>query len=158
MLRPDKQALKRATSMLVRAAGGQEAAVGFTRLSRHQALSDYGNPSADMATRFAPIDVVADLEALTHDTPDHPAVTRQLARLAGYDLVRLPEVRAGGDLSTQLFDVIRETSEVTLMVGQHLRDAEGVGFRGAAIGAVRREIADAVRALLELDALIAGDE
>lgn len=158
MLSPDKQALKRATGQLVRAAGGQEAAVAFTRLSRHQVLSDYANPSADMATRFAAIDVVADLESLTHGTPGHPVVTRQLARFAGYALVRLPAVRAGDDLSDQLFDVIRETSEVTLLIGKHLQENGGAGFRGRELSDIRREISEAVQALLELDALIEGEE
>jgi hypothetical protein len=162
MLSADKQALKVATGRLVRAAGGQEAAVGFTRLTRHQALSDAASVTAEHAARFAPIDVIADLEAVTVGTPGHPVVTRQLARQAGYALVRLPTRQripapADRELADHLCTIMREAGEVTLILGGHLRCGEIPAGRDAA--QLRREIDDAIQALVELDQVLqAGGE
>lgn len=152
-LSPDKQALKRATGRLVKAVGGQEAAVAFTRLHRHQVLSDYANPAADHAERFAPIDVIADLEGITHGTAGHPVVTRALARAAGFALVPLPAARcAVDDLGCHLSAIIRESADVTLALSLALSRP----LADAGRAALRREIAEAVQALVELDAALAG--
>lgn len=87
---PEKQAIKAASKALVRAAGGVEAAAEFSRPNK-TVLSDYGRPEGDS---FMPVDVVADLEAITHGTTGHPLVTRHLATRAGYALVQLPAADA----------------------------------------------------------------
>lgn len=84
---PDKQALKVAMRGLVKAVGGVEAAEGFCR-ARKSSLSDYGNSHSD---GFAPIDVVADLEAITVGLPGWPHVTRKLCQANGGVFVRLPD-------------------------------------------------------------------
>jgi hypothetical protein len=159
VLSADKQALKRAFGRLVRAAGGQEAAVGFTRLVRHQALSDYANPASDQADRFAPADVIADLESVTHGLPGHPAMTRELARQAGFALVPLPTSAAvDPNLAAHMARIIRETSDVT----GHLADtlateatATEPGERGPRL---LREIDEALQSLIDLRAaLVAGN-
>lgn len=151
-LPPEKQALKAATARLVRAAGGQEAAVGFTRFARHQALSDFANPADEHAARFISADAIADLEAVTHGTPGHPAVTRQLARLAGYQLVPMPKPRGGGaDLACHLQAIIRESADVTMDLSLHLKGTPGP----ADAARLRTEVAEAIQALAELDAALA---
>lgn len=70
--------LKAATRKLVRDAGGCEFAE--TRVGKTK-LAEYGAPN--MPDRFAPIDVIADLEKST----GQPLVTRELAAAAGYELV-----------------------------------------------------------------------
>ncbi len=149
---PEKQALKTATARLIRAAGGQEAAVAFTELSRHQALSEYASPAPEHAHRFARIDVVADLEAVSHGTPGHPVVTRQLARAAGFLLVPMPGARGDlPDLGSHLSAIIRETADVTLNLSLHLnRDAAASPSR------LRSEVAQAIQALVELDAALSA--
>ncbi|AYJ85318.1 hypothetical protein D3Y57_04690 (plasmid) [Sphingomonas paeninsulae] len=83
---PAKQAVKAASKALVRAAGGLEAAAEFSRPNK-SVLGEYGRPEGDC---FMPVDVVEDLEAITHGQAGHPIVTRHLAARAGYALVKLP--------------------------------------------------------------------
>lgn len=149
----DRQALKVAFGRLVRSVGGQEAAVQFTRFTRHQALSDFANPSAEHAQRFAPIDAVADLEAISHGTAGHPVVTRQLARLAGYALVPLPRPRGeAADFAGHLQAIIRESADVTMDLSLHLQKAPGPEEAAKLIA----ETDEAIQALVELRAVLAG--
>lgn len=83
----DKQAIKRDTKALIRAAGGVEAAASYSRTGK-TAMGDYQNRNIDS---YMPIDVVADLEAVTHDTAGWPIITRRLATMAGGAFVELPE-------------------------------------------------------------------
>lgn len=153
MLSPFKQALKLATRELVRAAGGQEAAVGFTRFARHQALSDFGNPAPEHDARFIPVDAVADLEAVTRGTPGWPQVTRALARTQGFALVPLPAPRGeGADLPDHFRAIVKETADVTALLSFHLRDVP----KPEDVAALRREVAQAQEALAELDAALAA--
>lgn len=106
---PARQALKAASKALVRAAGGVEAAAEFSRPNK-TALSDYGRPEGDC---FMPIDVVEDLEAITHGQVGHPLVTRHLAKRAGYALVELPSADALEiDWLAQVGDLCAESTRV----------------------------------------------
>ncbi len=96
-LPPVKQGAKVASRALVRAVGGQEACPGFARYTRHQAYSEFA--SIEHGDKFMPIDVVIDLEAVTHGAPGHPHVTRYLCERAGGAFVALP----AADLSTRDF-------------------------------------------------------
>lgn len=149
-LPPEKQALKAATRRLVASVGGQEAAVLFTRFVRHQALSDFGNPAEE--ARFIPADTIADLESLSHGTPGHPVVTRTLARIQGFDLVPLPKARAdGADFAAHLQAIIRESADVTMDLSLHLKGTP----TPADAAKLRTEVAEAIQALVELDAALA---
>lgn len=150
---PEKQALKLAFGRLVRAAGGQEAAVGFTRFARHQAFSDFASAQPEHDARFAPIDAVADLEAVTCGAAGHPIVTRQLARQAGFALVPLPRARAcEADFAVHLARVVTESADVTAALSYHLRAVPDA----ASARALREETAQAIQALVELDAALAA--
>lgn len=154
----EQVALKVAFGQLVRAVGGQEAAVAFTPLSRHQSLSDYANPAVD---RHAPIHVVAALEAVAVDTPGHPVVTRQMARLHGFELAPMPAARPDrDDLARHLVRVVRESADVTCALSEHLqrcsRSLDGQPLCQDVAG-LRQEIAEAIRALVELDAALEGE-
>ena len=159
-MKVDKEALKRATRELVAATGGQEACIGFSRIKRHQAFSDYGSASEQHAATFMPADVIADLEGVTSTKEGHPLVTRELARQQGYQLVRLPLPGARGSLSLaeHLPTIIRESADVTLLLSTHLSKLETYRTEavrdGAAVQNMRREIAGAIRALVECDAAL----
>lgn len=88
----DRQMLKHAVRQLVAAAGGGERAAQASRVSQQQ-ISNYGN--VNMAESFAPVDVIADLEAVTQGAPGAPHVTRVLALLAGFALVPVASPPAG---------------------------------------------------------------
>jgi hypothetical protein len=81
----DYAALKAATRQLVSAAGGGNEAAKATRVGQ-QVLSGYGSLAPEHRDRFAPLDVVADLEAEC----GQPIVTRKLAALNNCLLVQLP--------------------------------------------------------------------
>jgi len=81
----DYVALKAATRQLVTAVGGGNEAAKATRVSQ-QVLSGYGSVGDEHHERFAPADVIADLEAEC----GQPIVTRKLAELANCLLVQLP--------------------------------------------------------------------
>jgi alkylation response protein AidB-like acyl-CoA dehydrogenase len=148
---PDKQALKAASKRLVRAVGGVEAAAQYSRPMLSQ-LSAYGHPNAP---EFMPVDVIADLEAVTHQTPDHPVVTRMLARKAGFALVKIPVAPTGAaDWHREIGAISKEVSEVISPVCELLGDgritAEEIRSRG-----LREQIAEAQERLAALDALCA---
>lgn len=75
-------ALKTATRHLVDEAGGIDAAGASTRVGRATMAQYYSRDERNAAV-YAPLDVIADLEAAT----GVPTITRHLARLAGYELV-----------------------------------------------------------------------
>lgn len=82
--------LKRRTDKLIDLCGGLVEAANETRAGK-SSLANYAD-SRDVgaaANLWAPIDIIADLEAAAGE----PLVTKELARLAGYDLLPL----AGAD-------------------------------------------------------------
>lgn len=87
----DYEALKAATHRLVEMCGGPaSAAQGVSRVASKGTLSRYGSTAPEHAETFAPIDVIADLEADCGD----PVVGRALAGIAGYVLVPVGTVGA----------------------------------------------------------------
>lgn len=109
----DYKAVKAAFRLLVQEAGGPVAAAKITRVSDTM-LSNYGNPNNEDC--FAPIDVVADLEAEVGT----PIVTCKLADLMGFDLVprngpdKLEIEHIGrhlGDVSSAMTETIRSMAD-----------------------------------------------
>lgn len=81
-----QMSLKAAQRRLIRAAGGLESAASVTRVNK-TTLGYYGQIEHE---QHMAADVIGDLEADVGD----PIVTRELARLAGYQLVPLGESAA----------------------------------------------------------------
>ena len=108
-----QQRLKAASSDLVSAAGGIEAAADLLGRGK-SSIGRYVNRNDEDYSM--PIDAVAALERVTHGTAGHPQVTRELCRLAGGVFVPLPQAGASHDclragvmrLSSELGDVARE--------------------------------------------------
>ncbi|MGQ3674275.1 hypothetical protein ACT6QH_02060 [Xanthobacter sp. TB0139] len=143
--RADYLSLKGAMRRLVEACGGQESAASVTRVAP-QTLSRYGHPQEHV---FAPVDVVADLEA----DADAALVTRELAALTGHVLVRLPQGVAGqGRWVRHISDIVQDASALTGRLARALEDdgrvtadeVRGLGLRGA--------IREAMEGLAALDA------
>jgi|GEM_PF-903856 len=108
LARVDYLSLCAATRDLVEANGGYEAAGASTRVS-FQRLANY---AANSDPSFMPVDIVADLERKSGE----PCVTRRLARLAGYLLVKLPEGGERDDVWT------RHLSELATLCADLMRD------------------------------------
>ena len=136
--------IKAATRDLVRSVGGGTEGARLCRV-RQQDLSDYG--SRDVAARFMPADVVADLEAVAA----HPFVTEALAREAGFSLFRLPEADAlPGDLLGHLSHFAKEGGEVMALIAMHAPD--GITAREVRDSNLIGEIDQALAALVNMRA------
>ena len=139
----DYLALKASTRGLLKLAGGQEAASSATRVGQ-QALSRYGAASEPEA--FAPIDVIADLEAETGE----PVVTRALAHLAGFDLVSR-EKGDGQPLPRRLGCIAKEAGDVVASLANALADGTVTHAERVLVEAETQElIAEAHRLLAAL--------
>lgn len=149
---PEALALKVASKALIRAAGGTDGA-GETIGARQQRMSDCGNPH----TRdFLRIDEVAALEDVTAGAPNHPLITRTLARRQGYSLVRLPAaIPARADLLKLLGEQAKEGGDIAAAILSAL--ADGVVTKREA-GSVRVQIAELITVAVAMDAELAAIE
>lgn len=76
---------------LIEDVGGLEAASAITDLS----TSQLGRYQSKTERDSMPARIIEQLEAITHGKPNHPAMTRHLARRQGYVLVPLPLTMPG---------------------------------------------------------------
>lgn len=102
--RREYEALKGATKALVKSFGSLEEAAGVTR-SDPARLSRFGN--VHEKGMFAPIDVIADLEARL----GRPVVTTILADMLGYVLVPKEDARRTPDLVQHVGMLAKESGE-----------------------------------------------
>lgn len=98
-------ALKAETRRLIKACGGVESAASVTRVD-FQTLSRYSRPQEQ---QFIPVDVIADLE----QDCGEPVVTRALADLAGYDLVKRESAAEPGEAERAFQALVSAEGEVT---------------------------------------------
>ena len=138
----DYAALKAATRKLLAAAGGGNEGAKATRVGQ-QVLSSYGSLGAEHAERFAPIDVIADLEAEC----GQPLVTRRLAELSNCLLVPLPIADGFDAVSRQTMRSAQEYAELIASV----MAAKADGRIDA--GEARRLLADIRDLMVELAGL-----
>lgn len=139
--------IKAETRLSVRDCGGQEAAAeACGRISRHQSLSEYGNPA--LRERFIGLDTAAELDRFS----GNPRFARLLAGLAGYMLVRRPEGTDGptrlGRLTGQ---AMRETAQIFERLGAALDDGQISADEDSEIA---REIDEALEILATLRAAV----
>lgn len=137
---PEKIALKRAVEEMVKGVGGLEACAPFCRVGKTRLAEYY---SGHMADRFAPIDVIADLEPMARERTGWPHVTSVLCTLMGGTFVMLPERPA---TTADIFALLAGLSK-------EMADATGVICRAMADGSMDRD--EALAALAEVDQLIA---
>ncbi|WP_316979989.1 hypothetical protein [Shumkonia mesophila] len=142
--------IKAGTRELTKLAGGQEAAAGVTRRS-HVSIGRYGRPQDP---DFAPVDVVADLEAEVGAVP----VTRVLADLAGFVLVAKPKVAGGPDWARQVGGFAKEAGEAISRLGAALAKDGTVTAEEIRALNLRREVREAMEALAAVDASLRAIE
>lgn len=143
----DYRRIKAGTRDLLEACGNARAAALHTRLQqpRLDACASDAQPRD-----FLPADVVADLEAAC----GRPVLTAALAELAGCALVPLPAWRAAVSGLDALVAAARETSEA--VAAGWAAHSDGV-VTPAERETLKRELRDAVAALLALDARLDDD-
>ncbi|WP_319413910.1 phage regulatory CII family protein [uncultured Cohaesibacter sp.] len=142
--------LRRRCRELTKKAGGVECAAEITRVSPAQ-MARYGQPQG---VDWMPVDVVADVEKDIGE----PVVTRALAQVLGFELVKLPEGRWEGDISQQLASMFAEAGDIGRKIGECLADDGCISKDEARRYRLRKEIADALEVLVGMDAAIAKIE
>lgn len=142
----DYAGLKTATRVLTKAIGNQCDAAQATRVGQ-QAISTYASTSDDHSDVFAPVDVIADLEAEC----GQPIVTRKLAELSQHELVPLPELlRDGKGLEQISGAAVKEAGEFLSVLGSALSDGTLGEKELAAVSAEGREVIAVVWRLIRL--------
>lgn len=138
--------LKTAFRDLVKLVGTQQKCAERTRVDQ-TTISNYGSTDSRNDETFAPIDVIADLEAEVG-----PVVTRELAALANHMLVPLPPRGAGADAwADALGNTSMQVGDVLVAIGASIRDQK---ITPAERAKAKREIREAHQALAVLDAML----
>jgi len=114
---------------LIESAGGLEACSEESGISTSQ-LQRYTSKSEKDSI---PVRVIEALEAVTHGKPNHPVITRHLARRAGYVLVPLPTVAVGeGEWNRYIARLSTEASSLIAGIAEDLADDHDVSSAEAA--------------------------
>ncbi len=145
--------LKAATRDLMGVAGGTDGAAETLsrgdRRVRQQRMSDCQLANTE---EFLRLDEVGRLEDVAIRTPAWPHVTRALAQRHGFDLVRRPEALPTElDWCGAIAGAVKEFGEAQQKILAAL--PTGVTARKVREGDIRREIAEAIVALMQIDAL-----
>jgi len=141
----DYRGLRLASTDLIEALDNQRRAARHTRVGQGH-LSRYVSDNPDCAETFMPIDVVADLEA----NASEPFVTRRLAEIAGYELVRVEAEHMPSSDEAALLAGARASTEALAEAWKALADGEKTPAERRLVHAKLRE---AVRALQWVDRL-----
>lgn len=113
----DRFSLKATFRQLLKLAGGQEAAALITR-GKHQTLNRYGNPNEEDC--HAPVDVIADLE---RDIGE-PIITKHLAEMHGFMLVKKSAVAADASLIAHLSTLASESGQTIQAIAEGIADQQ----------------------------------
>jgi len=146
-------ALKIATRDLIGTVGGTDGAAATLsrgdRRVRQQRMSDVQHPNTE---DFLHLHEIGRLEDVAIRTPAWPHVTRALADRHGFDLVRRPDALPTDiDWCGAIAAAVKEFGEAQQAILTALPD--GVTGREVRDSDIRGQIADAIRALCQLDAL-----
>lgn len=137
----DYKGLKMAFRELVSMVGGVQRAAHVTRVDKAR-ISLYCNPNS---TQFAPMDVVADLEAECGDY----VVTRFLAGLAHLELMQRPRGRAIDCVASGIKALSRDAADAVSAMAQAAVDGE---ISPEEADEIIRETQDLMRSASEVEA------
>lgn len=140
------RALNAATRHLIDTIGSQDAAAMFTRVERSTLAQYLSNefPSS------IPADVTADLEFVAGDL----IVTRALAEVGGYVLIKKPPVAGTTDWMAHFAHITKEGGDVFSRIGEAVGDDGKISLDESHRLGLRKEIGEAIRALFEADAAL----
>jgi hypothetical protein len=144
-----QQMVKRAFRKLVETVGGQELAADYLGLSQ-SVISDYCNINT---ARFAPANVIIDLEAVTHEGIGHPIMTRLMARMAGYAVVALPQDQSlcPRNVMPLVAAQAKESGDITANIIDGLADGT---LDAAEAAAARARVAELMQLCASMDAAL----
>lgn len=142
--------LKQASKRLIKSCGGLEAAAMVTRVG-HSELARYYDPSEKL---FMPIDVAADLEAISRN----PLVSRCLADMLGFSLIPI-EYQSSQEpahhWTALLANLGEETASVLRQIGAALVDHGTLTASSVNNYQLTRHLDSLIQAALQLKASIA---
>ncbi len=138
------RALKVSTKALVRSNGGLDTASMSTRLSA-STLGHYQNADHE---GYIPIDVVADLEL----TVGNPVVTKTLADMQGYLLVKKPKAPSSECWLKMLGDVSKECGEVISGIAKVI--AGDAKITAKELKKLRKDVMEAMEILATIDSIL----
>lgn len=141
---------------LIEAAGGLEACMEETGLSTSNLQRYYSK--ADRHSM--PARVIEALESVTHGKPDHPVMTRYLARRQGFVLVPLPHCIPGeGEWNRHISRLSAEAGNLISGMAEDLADDLRIDPKEAArrLPNARRLVEIAAELEAELSARAGGD-
>ena len=141
--------IKGTTRLSVVDAGGAETCTEFTRLKRHQAFSEYGNITC--RGHVVPLDVAVAIDRFNGNY----RLLRTHSELLGCAVVPLPAVFGTGPVAISLGQATKEAGDVITSVGLALMDNKITPKEAAKS---RKEIREAVMALLTLDAVLEREQ
>ena len=141
--------IKSVTRLGVVDAGGAETCIEITRLKRHQTFSEYGN--IECPGHVVPLDIAVAIDRFNGNY----RLLRTHAELLSCAVVSLPAVLGTGAVAMSLGQATKEAGDVITSVGLALSDGT-ITPREAAKS--RKEIREAVQALLTLDAVLEREQ
>lgn len=149
----DKQrhSLKLAVARAVDLIGAGTVAAALTRVNPTM-LSAYAGTDGQYAERQAPIDVVLDLELAARE----PVVTRTLAALQGFELVRGAALPAGTAAGVDLADLARLHREAAEAVAAIMSGIADQKLTPAERKTILRELGELRQAIGAIEAKIEG--
>ena len=148
-MKPETIALKNACREMIRGVGGLEAAEPFCRVGSTKLAEYY---SLNHADRFAPIDVIADLEPMARDREGWPHVTSALCKMMGGAFLPLPARTAtAGDVFGLLASLSKELSDVTGVICKSMADGT---MDDDEARAAERELDELIALAVEMRALV----
>ena len=139
-------ALKTAFRRLTKAVGGQESAASVTRVD-FQRIGRYARPNEPS---FAPIDVVADLEA----DLGNPMITRVLADMQGYILIAKPPVEGERRWIEHLGALGKEAGEAIARLSEAFADGGTITAEDVRKLELPREISETMEVLARIDSAL----
>ena len=135
--------LKGAQRRLNKAVGGLESGASITRVD-YQRLSRYGSPNEAL---FAPVDVVADLEA----DAGEPIVTKALAALNGHLVIPKPPADGDPKWVEHLGALGKEAGEAMARLAEAFAQGGTITAEESKSMELRREVAEAMEVLARID-------
>ncbi|WP_157747790.1 phage regulatory CII family protein [Cohaesibacter sp. ES.047] len=142
--------MKAALRRLIKLVGGDADCCRVTGRARRQAYSEFASPDREHMNKWPPLREILDLEA----DVETPEVTQAMARLHGYELVKLPEVVAPKDWALAVGSMSKETGEALNVVLQAFANGGRIDADEIRQWHIDGELDEAIVTLLQIRAMV----
>ncbi|WP_319533389.1 hypothetical protein [uncultured Cohaesibacter sp.] len=146
----EMRTVKAAFRRLVDLVGGDADCCTVTGRQRRQAYSEFASPKREHMDKWPPLREVLELEA----DVDVPEVTRAMAKLHGFELVKLPDVIEPKDWALAVGSMSKETGEAINVVLQAFANGGRIDADEIRQWHIDGEIDEAIITLLQIKAMV----